>query len=148
LCEEVYDLKERRQHTFVNVFEQILKQVGRACRFEIQMAAEFAKERQAVRNNAFIPRTSSAIMDSALRVHCCAVLYRLRVPEPANALSVLFALTVPGRWLVWRRMAMHHESSHQLRVLFVIRHFSRDDGVDIIRVNTILRESTENVRVG
>ena len=63
----------------MNVFEDVLEQLGRSCCLEVDVALEFAQQREAVHHNEFVTRVTTAIVHATTMVNCRRWLERLGV---------------------------------------------------------------------
>jgi hypothetical protein len=75
------------------------------------MTLEFLEEREAVRDNPFISRVPTTVMDFPKVINCCGGLKRLRIAKTAIVFAIFAgSLAVFGHGFVVRWMVMEHVS--------------------------------------
>ena len=79
--------------TFVNVFEQILKQMRGVRNFHVEMTAELSQKGQTMGDHPFISWFASSIMHTTFCIYCCCWLKRVWVVK-ATGSSTLFILAL------------------------------------------------------
>jgi hypothetical protein len=108
------------------------------------MALEFAKQWKTMRNDHLVSGLSSSVVNSAFGINCGFILQSAWIFEPTGASSVWALSLAIFRWRTIRgRMVVHHELSHENRILRVIWNFCRDNFVDVRRVSAISRKFDE-----
>jgi len=84
--------------TFVNVLEEILKQMRRIHDLEVKMILKFTKKKKAMRNNHFIITFPLPIVGLAFDINRCIFLQWMGIVKATNMFAFLINMLTVFRW--------------------------------------------------